>query len=337
MIFSRAWFALMRRNLIYRKRFFLATPLELVLPIFGIAVLLLIKMAFERAGGLESTIVEPTFPAQSETFVPFTFQDYLTALQAKRVCLGVPGNFSISGMEKQNWQVPLVKCDSRQCQTNGQDATNTACEYNIIGIAGDGGRVLEFVSWLEATYPVLSNASTAFPFNFSLIKSFASSDDISTYVTSNDYGAYPTNPKLAMGIVFNGNDPNNYDYVLRQNITNFNNPEEDFSQPGALTTPNTELLTDDYGRDDSSVCPIYLNGAPYLGPLTDSCTGQYMFNGILTFQRLVHDFILDQKGVRSSNGNFISEAGSQYVSFPTREYKESGFYAQLSGKCILVN
>jgi len=48
----------------------------------------------------------------------------------------------------------------------------------------------------------------------------------------------------------------------------------------------------------------------------------------LTFQRLVNDFILESTGAGRA-GYRVAEAGVSYVSFPTREYVESGFYGAL--------
>jgi hypothetical protein len=343
MIFSRAWYALMIRNVIYRKRFYVTTSLELLLPIFGIVGLIVIKNAVENAGGLDSEIIPPSFPSPEKTFVPLTFGDYLTALQAQRLCIknteeemkrtGTELQYHITGIDPTNWQIPLVKCDSLGCRNHLQEATRTVCEYNQIGIAGDATRVQQFMNWLETTYPILQKASDVFPFDHTLFHTFNHSDDMSTYVTSNQYGQYPLYPKLAMGIVFHGNDPDLYDYTLRQNSTNFNMPEEQ-ARSGAATTPSTERMTYDYGKDDTSICPIKGESAPFLGPMMESCTGQYMYNGILTFQRLVHDFILDQTGVRTINGNFVNEASVQYVPFPTRAYTKEGFYSLLSGTLV---
>jgi hypothetical protein len=294
-------------------------------------ILVIIKNAVERGGDLDSEIVPETFPDESKSFTPLVFNDYLTALQAKRICIPTgDDDYMITGYDYggSNWPVPLLKCDSRNCKESGQDAGQTVCEYNVIGIAGDSTRVLEFVSWLESKYPILADSS-ALPFDFSLFKKFTNSGDMDSYVTSSDYGVYPAKPKLAMGIVFNGNDPNVYDYSLRQNSTNFNSPEEE-GRPATRTTPNTEVLLGEFEKSDEYSC-LTEGGTPYLGPMTDSCTGQYMYNGVLTFQRLVHDFILDATGA-SAAGSFVGEASVQYVPFPTRPYKDAGFYAQIGGK-----
>ena len=52
------------------------------------------------------------------------------------------------------------------------------------------------------------------------------------------------------------------------------------------------------------------------------------YNGVLTFQRLVNDFILESSGA-SIAGYQVAEGGVQFVPFPTRQYVQSGFYGQL--------
>jgi ATP-binding cassette, subfamily A (ABC1), member 3 len=339
--------------------------LEIVLPLVGIIALIGIKSAVENAGDADAELIGATFPDDSQAWTPLSFNDYLTAIQAKRICMldsnldpsfqdildefgggtlppGVSnetfnginaGNvtenarsFIISGYQSlgYNWQVPLVKCDSRVCKVDGQDASSTACEYNIIGVAGEPNRVLNFLSWLEIKYPVLANRS-AFPFQYNLVKSFESSEEMDTYVKSSTYGVFPDYPKLAMGIVFNGNDPNVYDYTIRQNSTNFNAPESE-GRPATLTSPDTSFTLNEFAKKDDDSCPT-IGGTPSQGPFDTSCTGQYMYNGILTFQRLLHDFILDQTG--ASNTSSLREGAIQFVSFPTPSYRDSGFYATL--------
>jgi hypothetical protein len=301
----------------------------LILPVVGICILIAIKHASTKNDDVEADIIPSSFP--SESLTPLSFQDYLTAAQAKRVCIDQGnGNFTITGMNAHsyNWQVPMVKCNTRLCTNHGQDAAHTACEYNIIGIAGTTDRVDDFLSYLQASYPVLSKQKEVFPFEYDLFRQFKDSNEMDQYVTAEDYGIYPENPKLAMGIVFHGNDPNVYHYSLRQNATNYNAVEED-ARPATFTTPDTSIITKSNGKNDESVC-VPIEGAPLLGPLQSSCTGQYMYNGVLTFQRLVQDFIIDNTG--ASSKNFVSQSGVQFVSFPYRSYKDDGFYETIDGK-----
>jgi hypothetical protein len=54
------------------------------------------------------------------------------------------------------------------------------------------------------------------------------------------------------------------------------------------------------------------------------------YNGVLTFTRLIGDYILDRSGAKS-RGYYVSEGGVQYVQFPTKPYTENGFYATIQG------
>jgi hypothetical protein len=360
MIFSRAWYAIMRRNIIYRRRNWIGTVrrdpfviesrnpssnltvicptllqiLEIVLPFAFVAVLVGIKSGVGSAGGASSR-VEPVIPDDSFAFVPLSFGDYVTALQAKRQCFGLMAkpDMSITGMPNQaeNWQVPLVKCDSRKCEKDGQDA-QSFCEYAIVALAGsdEGGRqrATDMKRYILDRFPILEDPD-ALPFDYDLVQLFDSTDDMDRYVKRVDYGNKDV-PKIAMGIVWDGNDPQSYVYSLRQNSTNFNNPSEEDYQ-GSSTTPSTGKSFDSFATSDASACEP-LDGTPSQGPLEASCTGQYLYNGVLTFQRLVGDFILNRTGAEE-DGYFVAEAGVHYVPFPTRAYKKSGFFGDLAGKC----
>lgn len=266
----------------------------------------------------------------------------MTAMQAERICIeatNVPGKFNISGIYDGgfNWQVPFVKCDSRKCKTNGEDA-QPFCEYAQIGVAPststDTGGVLraeDFAQYIYQQFPVLTTAGTPgspLPFDFELVRMFNSSQDMDMYVQGQNYGVYPTAPKLVMGIVWEGNDPNNYIYDLRQNSTNFNAPEKE-ARPAISTTPPTDQLFASFAKTDFDTCR-QTGGSPQQGPLGSSCTGQYMYNGVLTFQRLIGNYILDRTGAASA-GYSVSEAGVRYVQFPTRQFTQNGFYTTIKG------
>lgn len=64
------------------------------------------------------------------------------------------------------------------------------------------------------------------------------------------------------------------------------------------------------------------------GPLSGSCTGAYVYNGVLTFQRLVGDFILSATGASASYP--VAEAGVRFVQFPTPEFEDAGFFADIA-------
>jgi hypothetical protein len=319
-------------------------------PLFAL-FLVLIKNAVEKSGSLQAKVVNATFPDYS--FTPFSFTDYITAMRAKRVCVKasnfslppIPG-YSNSGSKASNngldisgifdngfnWQVPFVKCDSRKCLYEGQDAL-PFCEFAILAVAGSdaGGRqrATAFEQWIFANYPVISPNSSNYslPFDFPLVKLFNSSDAMNSCVKSPDYGRI-TVPKIAIGVVWQGNDVQSFNYSLRQNSTNFNAPEEE-GRPTAQTTPPTGTWVDSFARKDDICAPI--NGGPLLGYFGSSCTGQYMYNGVITVQRLVHDYILSVSGVAAA-GYTVGEAAVQFTPFPTRAYKESGFYASIKSE-----
>jgi hypothetical protein len=317
--------------------------LEIVLPPLFALFLVFIKNAVSNAGNIESEIVNATFPDFSVT--PFSFTDYITAMRARRICVDVVNStdsnnlFDISGILDNggNWQVPFVKCDSRKCDFAGQDAL-PFCEFAIIAVAGSdtGGqeRALAFEEWIYQTYPAIapSNPNKMLPFNFSLVRLFDSSGDMDKYVKSSDYGRV-TVPKIAIGVVWQGNDNVAFNYSLRQNSTNFNAPEDE-GRPTAQTTPPTGSWIDSFARDDFSVC-LPIDGAPVQGLLGLSCTGQYMYNGVLTIQRLVHDFIFNVSGAEAA-GVTVAEAGVQFAPFPTKEYTKDGFYATIGGTLLIL-
>ena len=61
-----------------------------------------------------------------------------------------------------------------------------------------------------------------------------------------------------------------------------------------------------------------------------SCTGQYMYNGAITMQRLLGDWIHTETGAKDA-GYFVSEHGVSFAPFPTREYTTNGFYEAIGG------
>lgn len=91
-----------------------------------VGVLLGIKSAVEGTAGFMPETVPADFPGNENVFTPFTFDDYVTALQAERICeaKSVPNPFDnfnefryfeMTGMPFQGngWQVPMLKCDPR--------------------------------------------------------------------------------------------------------------------------------------------------------------------------------------------------------------------------------
>ena len=278
-------------------------------------------------------IVNATFPEVG--IAPFTFTDYVTAMRAKRICINAtePGKFDITGIENKgyNWLVPTVKCDSRRCDFDGQDAL-PFCEFSILAVSGtDAGgmqRAAAFKEWVLTKYPAITDAEQRMPFKFEFVQLFNSSSAMNDYVKRRSYGT-SGNPKISMGVVWEGNDVSKYSYQLRQNSTNYNAPEQE-GRPGTQTTPATKTLVDSFAREDDVCAP--LDGTATQGPFEFSCTGQYLYNGVLTYQRLVNDFILDASGAAAA-GYPVAEAGVQFVPFPTRPYLKDGFFSTIEGMC----
>lgn len=288
-------------------------------------------------------------PDEFDAFVTMSFSDYVIALQARRFCydagLDFNGNqmFGITGIPymSYNWQVPFIKCDYRNCQSQGEDASQKYCQYNILALAPStetdvGGlqRARDFESYLLNRYPVLNTSlatelnSTMLPFPYPFVQLFKSAADMEGYVKWGGYGNIE-NPKIAMGVVFNGNAANDYDYVLRLNSTN-DYPGE-VAQPGASTTPDPSRLFSSFTHDDTACKPTGGKAFPNLGPNPTSCTHQYVYNGALVVQRLVNDFILADSGAKA-RGNFVAEHGVSFVPFPSPAYIKNGFYAQIARK-----
>ena len=255
---------------------------ELALPVAFVAILVAIKNAVKDSEGFQSETINATFPEIA--YQPLSFRDYVTAMQADHACVqGINSetgqlDFWITGVPDQgdNWQVPFVKCDSRRCTQDGQDATGF-CESGIIGVAGSssndvGGqsRADDFTSWLYGQYPELGNDM---PFEYSIVKKFSEPQEMNNYVKGENYGQTST-PKLVVGIVFEGNGAFDYKYTLRQNSTNFNAPTSEW-RPAVTTTPDTSRLFKDYAKDDFDVCS-FQDGEAKQGWLQDSCTGRYL-------------------------------------------------------------
>eukprot|EP00522_Entomoneis_paludosa_P003197 CAMPEP_0172465378 /NCGR_PEP_ID=MMETSP1065-20121228/53328_1 /TAXON_ID=265537 /ORGANISM="Amphiprora paludosa, Strain CCMP125" /LENGTH=1924 /DNA_ID=CAMNT_0013221897 /DNA_START=90 /DNA_END=5865 /DNA_ORIENTATION=+ len=318
---------------IYRARNPIGTFLEIALPVGFVAILLGIKAAVE-GDDLTSDLIPPFIPGNENAFRPFSYQDYLTSARAEKVCVEQfnlnedPIGLGISGISLQgtNWMVPMVKCDSRKCDEPGQDASKF-CEYSMVAVTGSDASALErakdFQSWVKSRYPELESDM---PFDFDAVQVFDSSTEINSYVRSGNYGKTGY-PKIMMGIVWESGDDMNFDYRLRLNQTNFNNPKDE-ARPGARTTPDTAIWTESFSKSDSDTC-VEDDGAPSLGFYDSSCTGLYMYNGALTIQRLVGDYILAKTGAADA-GFEVAEGGVQYVQFPTTAYEEQGFYSDIS-------
>lgn len=336
--------ALLRRNLLYRRRNLIGSVFEIASPVVMILAVLLLKSVTpannNNSSTKKTTFYNTTIPNASDAFIPLTFGDYVTAFQAQRKCYRIPsgryqGLLGITGMPngQYDWQVPFVRCNDMQCQTVGQNA-QPFCEYLILGVAPENAndlasrqRAVRFQEWILQQYPVLNDENKyVLPFRHNFVQLFQSRQDMDAYIAEKDYGTL-FKPKLALGVLWSGgNSTRNYKYFLRQNATLFNVPAEQ-DHPAARTTPDTTRKFDAYAKDDEWCEMAY--GAPFLGDRQYSCTGQYLYNGVLTMQNLIGKFILQDSGAWETFP--VAEAGIAFVPFPAAAYTEGGFFSNLAG------
>mmetsp|Transcript_15159 Transcript_15159/g.25138 ORF Transcript_15159/g.25138 Transcript_15159/m.25138 type:complete len:1684 (-) Transcript_15159:977-6028(-) len=335
-LFSRAYFALLRRNVIYRRRNIVGTFLEIALPVGFVCILLGIKIALEDTDGFQPQVVMATFPNENQAIIPLSFSDYVTSLQTTRICqISDPSadwDYEISGYEDS--QNPFLKCDRRRCTENGQNAS-TFCEYLILALAPSNANDERAVSRAQSFEDYINNV---FPgagdlVDYPFVQIMSSDSAISDYVTSVSYGKTGS-PKIGFAIVFSdGSSENDYAYTLRQNSTNFNQPEKE-GRPAQPTTPPTKRDFSFFANTDDTCTPE--GGTTEQGPLENSCTGQYLYNGAITLQRTVQDWIMVDTGSKGSTGAYVAEHGVQFVSFPTKEYVINGFYASINDYAALL-
>ena len=242
------------------------------------------------------------------------------------------GGMTITGMDSFAWYVPLLKCDATKCTEVGESA-EPFCERKMVGLTGDRDRMESFLNWIVAEYPAEEDLQ--------VFRVFDAPEDMDAYVESRFYGRTDHDgtyyPKMAMGIVLDSTDDgdNVWSYQLRPNSTNFNVPvgENDESFPGAVSMPDTSRTTDAYARSEDDACDV---GLAEVNPGTaSSCVRQYEENGVLTFQRLLHDFILNQTATDGSSDQH-RVASVSYVPFPTREYESENFFSYVAGESIVV-
>jgi hypothetical protein len=262
--------------------------LEVGLPICFAALLLGIKNLAEDSSTFKARVVEPTIRDDKEVWRILSFNDYVTAIVAKRQCaldesvasFRVEGDkFYISGIRNEgaNWQVPFVKCDSRRCQDDGEDARKY-CVYPILAMApGDrndlGGRARaeQFKNYVETRYPQLLDPKLTQFNDYEFVRMFDSNEAIESYVKDENYGD-SGREKIGLAVIFYGDDETDFRYSLRVNATNFNAPEEE-GRPATLTTPNTERVFQTFAREDNACTPE--GGTPRLGDMENSCTGKF--------------------------------------------------------------
>ena len=238
----------------------------------------------------------------------------------------------VSVINVKDWQVPFMKCDARKCTSEEEDAdvVETYCSYNILALAGEEDMTTSFKEWVYTTYPQLSTIDDQA--GFEMIQTFDSAEAMDAYVVNADYGYSIDVPKIAMGVILNKNG-NEYQYTLRTNSTNFNSPEL-AARPGMATQPSTKVIFDNLAREADGVCRPE-GGTSKTGTFENHCTAQYIYNGAVTIQRLVDDWIMEDSGAKDL-GYFVAENGVSFADFPSKEYIKDGFYAQIAGKFTLL-
>ena len=245
--FSRSFRALCRRNVIYRKRRWVSSLFEFLLPVAFVGILVGIKRAVETTDTFQPRVIPASYPTASDVLRGYSFLDYLTSLAAEKRCMvgWGPTGYAISGIDPYNNPVPFMRCDSRKCRNVGEDAL-PYCEFSILALApstsdddDDDGkglaeqRVDDFMTYLAETYPQLLDASN-FPFGHKLIQKFPSQKVLEQYVQHSNYGVTEDMPKIAVAVVFDspsskdGKDGggtvnfHEYSYTIRVNSTGYN-------------------------------------------------------------------------------------------------------------------
>ena len=218
---------------------------------------------------------------------------------------------------------PLVRCDPSRCEESGENATKY-CEVRRVGLVNTPSN---FRSYVEGRY-----GTELLDYN-QVFHEFTSNDDLNDYVTGTNY---ESQVKIAVAVMFDETFgfEDGYKYTLRVNSTNFNNPEES-ARPVSQTTPWTSVITADYYKDDDECVFGDAGGAPMIGPLGESCTGKYIYNGAITLQRLVNDFIIFD-GTDGDINYQVAEGGVGYVPFPSIPYIEEGFFGSIGPYVPLI-
>mmetsp|Transcript_19452 Transcript_19452/g.28094 ORF Transcript_19452/g.28094 Transcript_19452/m.28094 type:complete len:2009 (+) Transcript_19452:240-6266(+) len=333
MIGSRSFFALMRKNFIVRKRNWFGTLLEIGLPVFFVGILVLIKVQLQGTEGFKPEFKDVEVPTTQRSLMPQSFQDYVNVIISQRRCIPDNTDGRITGFPTGN---PFMKCSANQCPRGGNKENpedwidaDSFCEYYIFAIAPDDPadtmsveRSLSLQQYVVDLYP---NITTQFPrrTDYSFVRVFESAAAMEEYIGRDDYGLTNTVPKIGMGLVFQtSSDEKDFSYKIRQNSTWFDDPKS-ASRPTAPTTPDTTRLFDDFAREDST-CEGDQESV-LVGIAFNSCTAQYGHNGVLTVQRLVHDWIFSVTGAKDT-GNYVAQHGVSFLPFPTPAFVQDGFY-----------
>ena len=318
-------------------RLFLLKILEILLPVGFVCILVGIKAGLASNENFKPQIIPEYFPIKEDPVIPLTMTDYLIGLRAKRLCNTTSDNFYDKNRQ---WpfeiskyfdnQNPFLKCDRRACNYVGEDARQY-CEYRQLALAPMSKdmargrqRAESFARFIFTEYPGI-NLVPEYA-NESFVRFFDDNAAVDEYVKQQEYGEFE-NRKIAVAIIFgDGDDKYDFVYSIRANSTNYNIPEG-AGRPATLTHPKTKIVFDDFAASDKTCGGV--PGAPNQGNLTESCTGQYIYNGVISMQRLVGDWI-HTITLSKQFGYYIAEHGMSYVYFPTKSYSVDGFYKTIN-------
>ena len=141
--------------------------------------------------------------------------------------------------------------------------------------------------------------------SYSVIKGFDSSDAINDYVESSDYGSVGY-PKIAVAIILKKGTGNLYEYTIRTNNTNVNSPELR-GRPVQPTQPSTKVLFNTFAKTAKRSCSPP-GGTTKTGKYQNYCNAQYIYNGAISIQRVVNDWIMNVTGAQAE-GYRVAENG----------------------------
>jgi len=327
--------ALLWRNALYRKRTWLSSIIQLILPCLTIGILVVIRFSLRDSDSFKPKLIDAIHPTQSYT--PYSFLDYLHAILEPKFCVPVPKkrrnkfrrrgkgiDFYISGIDIEDWQVPFVKCDARRCGEEQKDASPW-CEFHVLAVVAPSS----FVEYVEGRYPQLAQIRGMENRGYDVIQRFDSSKAIDDYVESREYGTSIDKPKIALAVIIQDkeNDSKTYEYTIRTNSTNFNSPEI-AARPAQPTQPSTKVLFNTFAKTAKGSCEAP-GGTAITGDQDSICNAQYMYNGAIPIQRLVNDWILQNTGAEDL-GYKVAENGVSFANFPSAAYTEDGFYGVIA-------
>ena len=318
------------------------------MPIASIGILVAIKYAVKDTDGFKQKTIEPKIRTNNDVVNMFGFQDFIDTVMENRTCIPNvdrgDGNrrvrnlkFSVSGIQRNSWPVPFLKCDARRCKKLGMDAS-PVCEVNTLVIAATNPsdtvstqRVDSFFAYITKKYPDAVIPHPEYGLDYPMVSKLHdgaiwTKDSVESYVTSENYGTTGF-PKVAVAVVLDGSSADEYGYQIRVNSTNFNVPEYE-RRPVSITTPDTKRTFDSFAKKPDTVCAPKQGGGPDLGTREDECTAQYMYNGALPIQRLVDDWIISEN-TGGLDAFKVAENGVSFVNFPTRKFVEDGFYKSI--------